>query len=40
MDFMSFLIGGMFVADVLEEYDLEDEEYDDYDDYDDEDDDF
>ncbi len=40
MDFMSFLIGGMFVADVLEEYDREDEEYDDYDDYDDEDDDF
>lgn len=33
MDFMSFLIGGMFVADVLDEYDREDEEDDDYDDY-------
>ena len=38
MDFMSFLIDGMFVADVLDEYDREDEEYDsDY--WDDEDDD-
>ena len=33
MDFMSFLIGGMFVADVLDEYEREDEEDDYYDDY-------
>jgi hypothetical protein len=35
MDFMSFLIGGMFVADILDECDREDEEDGDYDDYED-----
>ena len=33
MDFMSFLIGGMFIADILDECDREEEDYDD--DYDD-----
>ncbi len=38
MDFISFLLGGMFVADVLDEYDREDENDDYFDDYEEDDD--
>lgn len=33
MDFMSFLLGGMFAAEVLDEYDRQEAEYDMYEDY-------